>query len=120
MRAVRVRGGNSANEATAELVPKEFLSKDNLTTFFAVNGLVLMGAGFEFSSNLMMKLMHNYNEKGTPANQASRSSGAQMCAYGLISYLSVMMNVFPTKAMGWSLVPLVVPTSWHIPVWLKL
>jgi len=57
---------------------------------------------FEFSSNLMMKLMHKYNDKG------SRLAGEQMCPYGgLISYLSVMMNVSPTKAMGWSLVPLV-------------
>jgi len=104
--AVRVRGGDSADEAIAELVSKEFLSKENLTTFFAVNGL-LMGAGFEFASNLAMKLMHNYNDKDTPANHASRLAGAHMCAYGLISYLSVMKNVSPTKAMGWSLVPLV-------------
>ena len=91
--AVRVRG-------------TEFLSKENLTSFIAVHGL-LMGAGFEFASNLMMKLMHNYHDKDTQANQASRLAGAQMCAFGLISNLSVVKNVSPTKAMGWSLVPLV-------------
>ena len=104
--AVRVRGDDSVDETIAELVSTEFLSKENLTSFIAVHGL-LMGAGFEFASNLMMKLMHNYHDKDTQANQASRLAGAQMCAFGLISYLSVVKNFSPTKAMGWSLVPLV-------------
>lgn len=58
--AVRVRG-------------TEFLSKENLTSFIAVHGL-LMGAGFEFASNLMMKLMHNYHDKGH-SSQPSLSLG---------------------------------------------
>ena len=98
--AVRVRGDDSVDETIAELVSTEFLSKENLTSFIAVHGL-LMGAGFEFASNLMMKLMHNYHDKDTQANQASRLAGAQMCAFGLISYLSVVKNFSPTKAMGW-------------------
>ena len=71
--AVRVRGDDSVDETIAELVSTEFLSKENLTSFIAVHGL-LMGAGFEFASNLMMKLMHNYHDKGH-SSQPSLSLG---------------------------------------------
>jgi hypothetical protein len=55
----------------------------------------------------MMKLFHNYDENGSPANKASRMAGANMLAYGLISYLAVQKKFSSTMAMGWSLVPIV-------------
>ena len=54
-----------------------------------------------------MKLLHSY-EAGTPSNKAARLVGANMYAYGLIAYLSVVSKMSATKSMGWSLVPIVV------------
>ena len=53
-----------------------------------------------------MKLLHSY-EAGTPSNKAARLAGANMYAYGLIAYLSVVNKMSATKSMGWSLVPIV-------------
>ena len=71
-----------------------------------VNGL-LLGVGQSLVPNVIMLLLHGYTEKDTPSNKAGRLIGANMLAWGLLPYLTVVSKMEPTKAMGWSLVPIV-------------
>ncbi|KAL9191155.1 hypothetical protein ACHAXT_000861 [Thalassiosira profunda] len=102
--ALSVRGGDVSIDSG--LATSGILSKENLGTFFAVNGL-LLGAGQSLVPNVMMLLLHGYTEKDTPSNKAVRLAGANMLAWGLLPYLTVVSKMEPTKAMGWSIVPII-------------
>mmetsp|Transcript_10381 Transcript_10381/g.15779 ORF Transcript_10381/g.15779 Transcript_10381/m.15779 type:complete len:309 (-) Transcript_10381:59-985(-) len=99
-----LRGGDVADGASVT-IQDGMLSADNLAAFYGVNGL-LLGTLQSFAPDLAMKLLHSY-EAGTPSNKAARLVGANMYAYGLIAYLSVVNKMSATKSMGWSLVPIV-------------
>lgn len=116
--ALALRGGDLSSTLvtlfiatdTIETVAEGILSTKNLATFFAVNGLVL-GIGFQLSYDFMMKMLHNYSEKQTPANHAARFAGSHMLGYGILPFLTVVVKGIPvTRAIGWSILPIVVQT----------
>jgi hypothetical protein len=70
------------------------------------NGL-LLGISFQLATPFAMKLFHNYDLPPVEANEAAHWAGIRMLASGGLAYLTVFQQMSLTKAIRWSLVPMV-------------